>query len=78
MLKRWHYGFDPEFEGIKFRHLWVLLLGLPITIWNKEYFVAIGNHIGLFLHVDEEILNGVDKRVGIMLVDIDMSWGLLE
>ena len=60
------------------RHMWVLLLGLPFVFWNKEVVVAIGNYIGRFLYLEEHMLFGVDKRVGRIVVEIDMQKGLLE
>ena len=38
----------------------------------------IGNHLGKFLHVEEETLMGVDKIVGHFLVELDMPRGLLD
>jgi hypothetical protein len=31
MLKRWRVGFNPETEYFSFRHLWILLSGLPLA-----------------------------------------------
>jgi hypothetical protein len=38
MLKCWHCAFNPEKEIIRFRHLWVLMPGCPLAIWNLEAF----------------------------------------
>jgi hypothetical protein len=48
MLKRWRVGFDPVTEYFQFRHIWVLLPGLPIQFWNEDAFRAIGNELGRF------------------------------
>jgi len=34
MLKRWRLGFNPSTEFFILRHLWVLLPGLPLQLWN--------------------------------------------
>jgi hypothetical protein len=36
MLKRWRVGFNPESEHFSYRHLWILLLGLPLQLWNLK------------------------------------------
>jgi hypothetical protein len=46
MLKRWRIHFDPSTEYFSFRHLWVLLLGLPLQLWNTRALEAIGNVMG--------------------------------
>ena len=58
--------------------MWVFFSGLPLVLWNKETFEAIGNQLDQFLHVEEKTLDGVDKRTGRMLVQFDMSKGLLD
>jgi hypothetical protein len=35
MLKRWRVTFDPTTEYFQFLHLWVLLPGLPLQLWNE-------------------------------------------
>jgi hypothetical protein len=56
MLKRWRTCFDPATEFFSFRHVWVLLPGLPLNLWNKNALMAIGNLLGHFLKVDEASL----------------------
>jgi hypothetical protein len=53
MLKRWRISFDPAHDYFQFRHLWVLLPGLPLNIWNTKALSAIGNALGRFICVDE-------------------------
>jgi hypothetical protein len=36
MLKRWRLAFNPDSEFFQRRHLWVLLPGLPLYLWNKD------------------------------------------
>jgi hypothetical protein len=45
MLKIWRVGFDPVSEYFQFRHIWVLLPGLPIQFWNEGALKAIGNEL---------------------------------
>lgn len=78
VLKRWHDSFDPAKERLLFRHLWVLLPGFPLHFWTLDVCVGIGNRLGRFLFVDESIFSSADKRVARILVEIDISQGLLE
>lgn len=78
ILKRMHLAFEPKIKGIIFMHLWVLLLGLPMAWWNLEAYAAICNHLGIFLHVGDKVLNGIVTQVERILLEIDMSRGLLE
>jgi hypothetical protein len=34
-LKRWCTGFNPTTDYFSHRHIWVLLPGLPLNLWNK-------------------------------------------
>jgi hypothetical protein len=54
MLKRWRTRFDPATEFFSLRHVWVLLPGFPLNLWNKKALMAIGNLLGRFLKVDEK------------------------
>lgn len=78
ILKRWHMGFNPVSEKIWFRHIWVLLPDFPLEMWHREGFTAVENHLGRFLHINEGTLNGMDRQVGQVLVDIDMSLGIFD
>jgi hypothetical protein len=53
MLKRWRLKFDPATEYFSFRHLWVLLPGLPLHLWNLRALEAIGNVLGHYIKLDE-------------------------
>jgi hypothetical protein len=46
MLKRWRVCFDPATDYFQFRHLWVLLPGFPLQLWNAKALEAIGNELG--------------------------------
>ena len=77
MLKHWDHLFNPENEIMRFRHLWVQIPNCPLFLWNLEAFTAIGNHLGRFLHVEHELLVGNDRRIAKLLVEIDITHGLL-
>jgi hypothetical protein len=49
MLKRWRVSFDPTTQYFQLRHLWVLLPGLPLQLWNEGAMKAIGNSLVLSL-----------------------------
>ena len=78
MLKRWRVSFDPTIDYFRYRHLWVLLLGLPLHFWNAKALEAIRNYLGKFIMVDDEALLASDKKIGRVLVEIDIHAGLLE
>lgn len=78
MLKRWRVSFDPTLDYFRHRHLWVLLPGLSLHLWNVKALEAIGNALGKFIKVDEEALLAVDKKMCKVLVEIDIHAGLLE
>ena len=78
MLKRWHFGFDPCIENIIYRHIWILLPYFSLSMWHRDAFEDVGNHLGCVLHVGEDVLKGKDKRLGRMLVEIDVTKGFLD
>jgi hypothetical protein len=78
MLKRWRVSFDPSQDYFRLRHLWVLLPGLPLHLWNKKALMAIGNSLGCFISVDSKTLTGPDKKLARILVEIDIHEGFLE
>ena len=78
MLKCWRVSFDPASDYFQFLHLWVLLPGLPLQLWNAEAPEAIGNELGRFIKVDEHSLKDPGKCMGKVLVEIDIHSSLLE
>jgi hypothetical protein len=78
MIKRWRFGFNPTTEYFSFRHLWVLLPNLPLQLWNHRALKAIGNCLGRFIGVDEDVLLSSDKRMAKILVEVDTHAGLSE
>jgi hypothetical protein len=55
MLKHWRTRFDPATEYFSLCHVWVLLHGLSLQLWNKKSLEVIGNLLGRFLNVDEAV-----------------------
>lgn len=78
MLKRWRLAFNPDTEYFPHRHLWVLLPGLPLHLWNKEAIRAIGDSLGKFISFDSASLMGSSRKMTKILVEIDITAGLLE
>ena len=77
VLGRWHSSFDPLRERIAKRHLWVLLPHLPFPLWSRQILEGIGNTIGRFISVEDDFHLVYDKRVAKILVEMDISRGLL-
>jgi hypothetical protein len=78
MLKRWRLAFNPDTEFFQLRHLWVLLPGLPLHLWNEGALTAIGNSLGTFIALDTQLLSGPLRKMGRVLVEIDITSGLPE
>jgi hypothetical protein len=78
MLKRWRVAFDPQTEHFQYRHLWVLLPGLPIHFWNEGALKAIGNALGKFISLDHSSLQNTSRKLGRILVEVDLHEGLPE
>jgi hypothetical protein len=78
MLKRWRLGFNPTSEFFSHRHIWVLLPGLPLQLWNQRAFEHIGASLGRFLRVDSTSLEASDRRMAKIYVEIDIQAGLPE
>ena len=57
-------------------HLWVLLPSLPFPLWNHSLLEGISNTIGWFITVEEDFMLTFDKRMGKILVEMDISEGL--
>jgi hypothetical protein len=65
-------------EHFQFRHLWVLLPGLPIHLWNAGALRAIGDSLGKFLSLDLTSLESTSRKMGRVLVEMDIHGGLPE
>jgi hypothetical protein len=78
MLKRWRVHFNPNTKYFSFLHIWVLLPGLLLQLWNSRALEEIGNVLVCFIKVDEYALRSTDKRMAKVLVEVDINVGLLE
>jgi len=78
MLKRWRVSFDIAQDYFRMRHIWVLLPGLPLYLWNDKSLEAIENSLGRFISMGSKSLARMDKKVARILVEIDIHEGLLE
>jgi hypothetical protein len=76
-LKKWNIEFDARSTHLDIIPTWVIILGLPLILWSKQFFEEIGNVLGNFYEVDlshrelsymgiDLILVGLDIRKGIM------------
>jgi hypothetical protein len=55
-----------------------LLPGLLLNLWNKSALMAIGNALGCFLCVDDNAMCALERKIGRILVEVDIHCGLLE
>jgi hypothetical protein len=78
MLKIWRVGFDPMTDYFQHKHIWILLPSLSLPLWNSRALEVIGNELGRFLTSYEEVLKGMDRRIGRILVELDIHSGLME
>jgi hypothetical protein len=78
MLKRWRVSFDPDTDYFPQRHLWVLLPGLPLHFWNEGALRAIGDALGTFISLDFVALKAPYRKVGKVLVELDIHGGFPE
>jgi hypothetical protein len=78
MLKKWRVSFNQETKYFMFRHLWILLLGLPLHMWNEGALKDIGDALDSFISVDKGLLTSPVRKVCRILVEMDISRGLPE
>lgn len=78
LLKRWGISFNPAQDYFSLHHLWVLLPGLPLYLWNSSTLETIGNSLGKVLAVDLKVLEAPIKRVTMVLMELDIHEGLQE
>jgi hypothetical protein len=78
MLKRWRIGFNPAQDYFRLRHVWVLLPGLPLYLWNCKALEAIGTSLGTVLAIDMKVLTAPNKKVARIFVELDIHEGLQE
>jgi hypothetical protein len=71
-------AFDPRTEHFQYRHLWILLPGFPLHMWNEGALRAIGDALGRFIMLDISIMEKSVRKVGRILVEVDIHGGLPE
>jgi hypothetical protein len=52
------------------------LSGLPLQYWTEKALTAIGNELGRFICLDSNFLNGSNRKMVRILVDMDTHAGL--
>ena len=77
VLGRWHVHFEPLWERVTKHNLWVLLPSFPFPLSSKGILEGIANTIGRFVAVEEYCHLIFNKRMAKVLVEIDISSGLL-
>jgi hypothetical protein len=78
MIKRWRLAFNPDIESFQMCHLWVLLPGLPLHLWNTSAREAICNSLGSFVSLDDSVMSTPSRKMGKILVEIIIHGGLPE
>jgi hypothetical protein len=78
MVKRWRVAIDPVTEYFQHSHLWVLLPALPLHFWNEGALMVVGNSLGRFISLDTMTMESPARKVGRILVEIDIHEGLME
>jgi len=76
MLKWWRLAFNLDSEYFQFLHIWVFFLGLPLQFWNEYDLVAIGNSLGTFISLGENLLSTSCRNIGKIFVEMDVHGGL--
>jgi hypothetical protein len=76
MIKRWTHLFNLEERTFHILTSLGIDVGLSIGFLELEAFKAMGDSLGKFLHVDANLLSGQDRRIGKMMVEIDLQKGL--
>ena len=73
VLNRWHPSFDPLWECITKRHLWVLLPALPFSLWSRDFLEGLANTIDSFVGVEDDFQLLFDKQMARVLVEMDIT-----
>jgi hypothetical protein len=76
MLKRWRVSFDPMTKYFQKHHLWVLLLDLPIQLWNEGALTTFRNSLGTYTMMDRQKLSTPTRNDVRILVEMDIHCGL--
>ena len=54
-----------------------MLLALPFPLWSKDILTGIANTIGRFVSLEKDFHTIFDKRTAKVLVELDVTYGLL-
>lgn len=57
--------------------LWALFPSFVLKLWSLVALEVVGNELGKVVFVDEEGLKAVENKVAWVLVDVDISKGLI-
>ena len=68
LLDRWSPLTGCFREGVQARKVCVRIIGLPLFLWDRDFFKQVGAACGGFLWVDEEIAEGKDFEWARILV----------
>ncbi|CAK9153021.1 unnamed protein product [Ilex paraguariensis] len=47
-------------KSVELENTWIQLIGIPSHLWCNEFFIAIGNYVGVFVRIDSTIV--LDKK----------------
>lgn len=78
MAKPWDIDFDPLIESFNRFPIWVQLLNLSMHLWRDSIFETINNAISDFLYIDSNTTDIFYLTHAQILVEMDVSKGLLE
>ena len=78
MAKPWHMDFDPFTESFNRVPIWVWLPNLSMHLWLDSVLETIGDAIGDFLYVDSDTSDVLHSTCAQILIEMDVSKGLLE
>ena len=70
--------FDPLTKSFKKVPIWVRILNLPMHLWLDFVLESVGHAIGNFLFVDSDTSDILHLTCARILVEFDVSKGLLE
>ena len=55
-----------------------MLPGISIELWKTQVLNLVGEKLGKFVYVDERSLKGNNKKMASLLVELDISKGLIS
>ncbi|XP_058733620.1 uncharacterized protein LOC131605259 [Vicia villosa] len=60
------------------RAVWFNLFGIPILVWNSNFFKLLANTMGLFISIDSDTANGRSMEVARIQVKLDLFSSVQE